>query len=337
MNKLLSLIVIVLFIAYVPLGPVNYSSELSGIFVFLGQLQANLSNIIDMSVTYIINIIGILFQNALPVLTSLFKMVLSLPYGEINYLYVLIILIIVSFFYEKFRSINNELNKLRKRISISRREDKSTSVDNSTEDMNTLNQKAVEILEMLTEISNAAKSIKDNHIRSKKIRRANSEILNTQDSVTKTSLAKDEDKLMRLRKDQTLQDNKVDIVSEVDNDNVIKPGLAKDEDKLMRLRKDQTLQDNKVDIVSEVDNDNVIKPGLAKDEDKLMRLRKDQVLQKSTPDEIMSDENISQIDLARAFIESNERDDAISLIKKIIETGTEEEKHEAKLLYMQIK
>ena len=294
MNKLLSLIVIVLFIAYVPLGPVNYSSELSGIFVFLGQLQANLSNIIDMSVTYIINIIGILFQNALPVLTSLFKMVLSLPYGEINYLYVLIILIIVSFFYEKFRSINNELNKLRKRISISRRE------DNSTEDMNTLNQKAVEILEMLTEISNAAKSIKDNHIRSKKIRRANSEILNTQDSVTKTSLAKDEDKLMRLRKDQTLQDNKVDIVSEVDNDNVIKPSLAKDEDKLMRLRKDQ-------------------------------------VLQKSTPDEIMSDENISQIDLARAFIESNERDDAISLIKKIIETGTEEEKHEAKLLYMQIK
>ena len=27
----------------------------------------------------------------------------------------------------------------------------------------------------------------------------------------------------------------------------------------------------------------------------------------------------------------------IELIKKIIETGTEEEKHEAKLLYMQIK
>ena len=49
------------------------------------------------------------------------------------------------------------------------------------------------------------------------------------------------------------------------------------------------------------------------------------------------DENISQIDLARAFIESNEKDDAIDLIKKIIDTGTEEEQHEAKLLYMQIK
>ena len=77
--------------------------------------------------------------------------------------------------------------------------------------------------------------------------------------------------------------------------------------------------------------------GQAKDEDQLMRLRKDQTLQENKSDEIMDDENISQIDLARAFIESNEKDDAIDLIKKIIDTGTEEEKHEAKLLYMQIK
>jgi FimV-like protein len=142
---------------------------------------------------------------------------------------------------------------------------------------------------------------------------------------------------MRLRKDQTLQENKVDIVTEVNNDDVIKPSLAKDEDRLMRLRKDQTLQENKVDIVTEVNNDDVIKPSLAKDEDRLMRLRKDQTLQENKSDEIMSDENISQIDLARAFIESNETEDAINLIKKIIDTGTEEEKHEAKLLYMQVK
>ena len=62
-----------------------------------------------------------------------------------------------------------------------------------------------------------------------------------------------------------------------------------------------------------------------------------QALQENKSDEIMSDENISQIDLARAFIESNETEDAINLIKKIIDTGTEEEKHEAKLLYMQVK
>ena len=190
-------------------------------------------------------------------------MVLSLPYGEINYLYVLIALIVISFFSEKFRTIDNELNKIRKRISTYRKEDKSVAANNSIEEINSLNQKAVVILELLTEISNAAKSIKNNHVRSKKIRRAYSEILNTEKSATKTSLAKDEDKLMRLRKDQTLQENK--------------------------------------------------------------------------SDEIMSDENISQIDLARAFIESNETEDAINLIKKIIDTGTEEEKHEAKLLYMQVK
>ena len=300
MNKLLSLILIILFITYIPLGPVDYSSKLAGIFIFLGQLQLNLSNIINMSLTHTISLMLVVFDNALPVLSSLYNMVLSLPYGEINYLYVLIALIVVSFFSEKFRTINNELNKIRKRISTYRKEDKSIAVNNSTEEINSLNQKAVVILELLTEINNAAKSIKNNHVRSKKIRRAYSEILNTEKSATKTSLAKDEDKLMRLRKDQTLQENKVDVITEAHNDDAIKPSLAKDKDKLMRLRKDQTLQENK-------------------------------------SDEIMSDENISQIDLARAFIESNETEDAINLIKKIIDTGTEEEKHEAKLLYMQVK
>lgn len=300
MNKLLSLILIILFLTYVPLGPINYSSELSGIFIFLGQLQLNLSNIIDMSLTYTISLILMVFDNTLPVLSSLYNMVLSLPYGEINYLYVLIALIVVSFFSEKFRTIDNELNKIRKRISTYRKEDKSMPINNATDEINSLNQNAVAILELLTEINNAAKSIKDNYVRSKKIRRANSKILSAENSATKTSLAKDEDKLMRLRKDQTLQENKVDIITEVNNDDVTKPSLAKDEDRLMRLRKDQTLHENK-------------------------------------SDEIMSDENISQIDLARAFIESNEKEDAINLIKKIIDTGTEEEKHEAKLLYMQVK
>ena len=213
MNKLLSLIVIILFITYIPLGPIDYSSKLAGIFIFLEQLQLNLSNTINMFLAYTISLILVVFDNALPVLSSLYKMALSLPYGEINYLYVLIALIVVSFFSEKFRTINNELNKIRKRISTYRKEDKSIAVNNSTEEINSLNQKAVVILELLTEISNAAKSIKNNHVRSKKIRRAYSEILNTEKSATKTSLAKDEDQLMRLRKDQTLQENKVDVIT----------------------------------------------------------------------------------------------------------------------------
>ena len=48
MNKLLSLIVIILFITYIPLGPIDYSSKLAGIFIFLEQLQLNLSNTINM-------------------------------------------------------------------------------------------------------------------------------------------------------------------------------------------------------------------------------------------------------------------------------------------------
>ena len=57
----------------------------------------------------------------------------------------------------------------------------------------------------------------------------------------------------------------------------------------------------------------------------------------TTTEEIINDENISQIDLARALIESNETTKAMEILVRAVETGNEEEKHEARLLYMQIK
>ena len=301
MNKLVTLILIILFLAYVPLGPVNYSSELSGFFIFLGKLQVTLSTIISLLITYLTELTVLLFNNTLPFLVMVYDSILSLPYEKINYWYVLFGLFVISFFAEKFRTINNDLLKLNKRISMIT----SNTLDNNNNDsslieVKKLSEKSEAILELLSVISNAAENFKNTHVRSKKIRRASSEIIVTNSIPKETGQAKDEDQLMRLRKDQTLQENKVEIASNVDSIDSKETGQAKDEDQLMRLRKDQTLQENK-------------------------------------SDEIMDDENISQIDLARAFIESNEKDDAIDLIKKIIDTGTEEEKHEAKLLYMQIK
>ena len=76
----------------------------------------------------------------------------------------------------------------------------------------------------------------------------------------------------------------------------------------------------------------------AKDEEQLMGLRKDKESDKNDAvDEIMDDDNISQIDLARALIASNEIDDAKKILKIIVETGLEDDKHEARLLFMQIK
>ena len=54
-------------------------------------------------------------------------------------------------------------------------------------------------------------------------------------------------------------------------------------------------------------------------------------------EEIINDENISKIDLVRALIDTNDKNKARELLEKIVETGSEEEKHEARLLYMQIK
>ena len=300
MNKLLSLIFVIIFLAYVPLGPVNYSSELSGLFVLLGEVQTLLSGIINLIILNTSSFLMLALDSVMPFLIIIYKTIVSLPYSQINFWYVLLILIIISFFTEKFRTINNELNKLRKILLNSRERDKSRNNRDSIEQINNLNIKAQQILELLNVISTAAENFKNSNTRTKKIRRANAESIIETSITQNTSLAKDEEQLMRLRKDNTLQENQVEVVTNQNDAGVKDKNLAKDEEQLMRLRKDNTLQENDTD-------------------------------------EIMSDENISQIDLARAFVESNEKDDAIKLIKKIIDTGTEEEQHEAKLLYMQVK
>ena len=55
------------------------------------------------------------------------------------------------------------------------------------------------------------------------------------------------------------------------------------------------------------------------------------------PANILEDENISKIDLARALIESNDIKKAREILIEIAKSGTETEMHEAKLLYLQLK
>ena len=55
------------------------------------------------------------------------------------------------------------------------------------------------------------------------------------------------------------------------------------------------------------------------------------------PANILEDENISKIDLARALIESNDIKKAREILIEVAKSGTETEMHEAKLLYLQLK
>ena len=248
-----------MFLAYVPLGPVNYSSELSGIFIFLGDVQNILASTISIILTYIFSSLMVAADNLLLLMVTLYNIVLSLPYEKINFWYVLLIFIIVSFFAEKFRTINNELNKLNKKLNKIKNNTQSENISKSSTEISALNEKSEAILKLLSEISTAAESFKNNYVRSKKIRRETINVINNTETI----------------------DAKKQIVEPIEDD---------------------------IESVEEHQSD-----------------------------EIMSDNNLSQIDLARAFVESNERESAIDLIKKIIDTGTEDEKHEAKLLYMQVK
>ena len=79
MNKLLSLIFVIIFLAYVPLGPVNYSSELSGIFVFLGELQTLLSGIINLIILNTSSFLILALDSVMPFLILIYETILSLP------------------------------------------------------------------------------------------------------------------------------------------------------------------------------------------------------------------------------------------------------------------
>ena len=67
---------------------------------------------------------------------------------------------------------------------------------------------------------------------------------------------------------------------------------------------------------------------------------KDKVISSSEKEsikELVNDNQISQIDLARTYLESGDKAKAEEIIIAVINTGEETEKHEARLLYMQLR
>ena len=68
--------------------------------------------------------------------------------------------------------------------------------------------------------------------------------------------------------------------------------------------------------------------------------KKDKVItssEKESIKELVSENQISQIDLARTYLESGDKSKAKEIIIAVINTGDETEKHEARLLYMQLR
>ena len=67
---------------------------------------------------------------------------------------------------------------------------------------------------------------------------------------------------------------------------------------------------------------------------------KDKVISSSEKEsikELVNENQISQIDLARTYLESGDKAKAEEIIIAVINTGEETEKHEARLLYMQLR
>ena len=290
MKKFVGFLVVIVLFAYIPIysiWPIDYSSKTASILILLGEVQViileNLANLIAIILPItlsLLNIIGAL-------ILDLSGLIVSLPYEKINPLYVIAGLFVIGYFFEKFRIINNDITKLNKNIvkqselfSIikeltSKNNDTQKPLIDHEDDIRELKNKADSIMKLLEEINSAADVFKSKNIRSKKARRKSAKDIEFTNS------------------NHTIRDKK----------------RAKDEEQLMRLRKD-------AEALVEQDE------------------RNDQV---NAADEIMNDESISQIDLARALIASGENEDAKNLLKRIVENDSEDQKHEARLLFMQLK
>ena len=289
MKKFAGFLIIILLFAYIPIysiWPIDYSSKAASTLILLGHVQViileNLANLIAIILPILLNLLNVIGA----LILSLSSLIISLPYEKINPLYVIAILFVIGYFFEKFRNINNEIIKLNKKIAkqselfsvikglTSKNNDTKKPLVDYTDEIHKLNDKADSIMKLLEEINSAADVFKSRNIRSKKARRKAA----------------------------------TDIMSSVSNSAVRDEKRAKDEEQLMRLRKDAE------SLVEQEEAEKV-----------------------NAVDEIINDENISQIDLARALIASSENEDAKNLLKRIVENGSEDQKHEARLLFMQLK
>ena len=255
MQKLLIYILLLIIIGHV-LATNGIIPPLENILILLAPYQTMLRPLLNDLSSLIISF-----------LLSLPKLISSIPFHAINIWYVLGFLFITAYFVEKFRTIDNSLHQLNKKIRSLFQTSVRPSPGNSLE-----NQKIEELLEKAALIKNLLediKSVSNVTSRSKSIRR--NEI-----NIDKTTVSKTSKKVKK-------------------------------------------------------------KVAPAKKAKKKVAPAKKKVESETTTDEIINDENISQVDLARALVESNETAKAMEILVRAVETGNEEEKHEARLLYMQIK
>jgi len=120
----------------------------------------------------------------------------------------------------------------------------------------------------------------------------------------------------KIRRDQLIED--IDAISPV------KQKTSKKKVSKKKVVKKTTTKLAKKKIVSKV-----------KEEKSQNELNKEN--EKEAMKELIEDKHISQNDLARTLIASGDSKKAIEVITNVINTGTEDEKHEARLLYMQIR
>ena len=252
MQKLLIYILLLIIIGHV-LATNGIIPPLENILILLAPYQTMLRPLLNDTSSLVIS-----FFLSLP------KLISSIPFHAINIWYVLGFLFIISYFVEKFRTINNSLHQLNRKIKSLFRNFVKPSAGNSlaNQKIEELLEKAALIKNLLEDIKSASNGIPDSTSRSKSTRR--NEI-----NIDKTTVRKTSKKIKK-----------------------------------------------KIKPVKKV---------------------KKKVEPETTTDEIINDENISQIDLARALIESNETAKAMEILVRAVEAGNEEEKHEARLLYMQIK
>ena len=152
-------------------------------------------------------------------------------------------------------------------------------------------------------------------------------------------------KLNKLKNETENNISKVDLARTLDeSERHLKKLITREETKKNSdlLEQATAIKELLLKINSSIDTEDNIMSARTKKERRTQKTKPSPPKTKTLPTDeesvnLLEDENISKVDLARALIESNDLEKARELLIKTAETGTETEIHEAKLLYLQLK
>ena len=268
----------------------------------IGLTSFNIKIIIDQIILNLAMLIDM--SNIQPILNNIDNFIIGaisllslVTFPDITFVEGLLLLLILGLVIDKFRSLNNDVNLL---------EQRRLKMDNDYQ------KQLHHIIKRIHDLSSNNTSNSSNELSQKTIEEIKQSIENLRSTYLRSKI---------IRRDLYSQNYRAKDIDSLIESQPVKKKSTKGKTTKKKVAK------------------KVAKQKVAK-KVSTTKSTKDKVIsssEKESINELVNENQISQIDLARTYLESGDKAKAEEIIIAVINTGEETEKHEARLLYMQLR